>query len=68
MLYRCGESGGSDYFNGYFSGGGDGLTIHPETDSAADFWAAVEAAAGGTAVKPAGKLPTIWGDIKRQNR
>jgi len=66
LLYRCGESGGSDYFNGYFSGGDDGLTIHPETDSADDFWVAVRA--GATAVEPGGKLPTIWGDIKRQNR
>ncbi|MCH8292562.1 hypothetical protein IH992_15830 [Candidatus Poribacteria bacterium] len=63
LLYRCGESGGSDYYNLRFADGGAGLSILPETDNVDDFWRGVT-----TAVEPGGKLPTIWGDIKRQNR
>ena len=61
LLYRCGESGGSDYFNLAFQDSDDDLTLYPDDSGA--FFDVIS-----TAVEPGGKLPTIWGDIKRQNR
>ena len=61
LLYRTGESGGSDYFNLAFQDSDSDLTLYPDDSGA--FFDAIS-----TAVEPGGKLPSIWGDIKRQNR
>lgn len=64
LLYRCGEGGGSAYFNLHFDGEThDTVKIYP--DKATDkesFFAEIE---GILPVDPLGKLTTIWGDIKR---
>jgi hypothetical protein len=61
LLYRCGESGGSDYFNLHFEPTDADLKITPTLDD--KFF---EVIGGGTAVEPGGKLSTTWGNIKRR--
>ena len=64
LLYRCGESGGSAYFNLHFDDAtNDAVTIYPKdaTDKAGFFDEILPL----TAVEPAGKLTTTWADIKR---
>ncbi len=58
LLYRCGESGGSDYFNLHFDAGDTDLKIIPTMD---DRFLDVL----GTAVEPSGKLSVTWADLKR---
>ncbi len=65
LLYRCGESGGSAYFNLHFDDAThDAVTIYPKdsTDKASFF----DEIAPLTPVEPQGKLATVWGDIKRK--
>ena len=66
LLYRCGESGGSAYFNLHFDDAtNDAVTIYPKdsTDQASFFDEILPL----TAVEATGKLTTTWADIK-QNR
>ncbi|MCG9131744.1 hypothetical protein J5I95_08690 [Candidatus Poribacteria bacterium] len=65
LLYRCGEGGGSAYFNLHFDDAThDAVTIYPKdaTDKAGFFDEILPL----TAVEPAGKLTTTWADIKRK--
>ena len=65
LLYRCGESGGSAYFNLHFDDAThDAVTIYPKdaTDKAGFFDEILPL----TAVEPAGKLTTTWADIKQR--
>lgn len=65
LLFRCGEGGGSAYFNLHFDDAThNAITIYPKdaTDKASFF----EEIAPLTAVEAAGKLTTIWADIKRK--
>jgi hypothetical protein len=64
LLYRCGESGGSDYFNLHFDDAtNSAVSIFPDpaTDKASFFQ---EIPGGGTAVDAKEKLPSVWGAIK----
>ena len=64
LLYRCGEGGGSAYFNLHFDDAThDMVTIYPKdsTDKGSFFDEILPL----TAVEPAGKLTTTWADIKR---
>ncbi len=64
LLYRCGESGGSDYFNLHLDNQTDrAVTIFPkDAKDAEEFFKEV----GGTlAVEPRNKLSTTWANIKR---
>ena len=64
LLYRCGESGGSAYFNLHFDDAThEMVTIYPKdsTDKGSFFDEILPL----TAVEPAGKLTTTWADIKR---
>ena len=64
LLYRCGESGGSDYFNLHFDDATNkAVSIFPDaaTDKASFFQ---EIPGGGTAVDAKEKLPSVWGAIK----
>jgi len=64
LLYRCGESGGSAYFNLHFDDAThDAVTIYP--DAATDKQGFFDEIMPLTAVEPTGKLTTTWGDIKR---
>ena len=65
LLYRCGEGGGSAYFNLHFDDAThDAVTIYPKdsTDQQSFF----DEIAPVTPVEPVGKLTTTWGDIKRK--
>ena len=65
LLYRCGESGGSAYFNLHFDDAtNDAVTIYPKdaTDKAGFFDEILPL----TAVEPAGKLTTTWADLKQR--
>jgi len=64
LLYRCGESGGSDYFNLHFDDAtNSAVSIFPDasTDKASFF---KEISSFVTAVDSKGKLPSFWGAIK----
>ena len=66
LLYRCGESGGSAYFNLHFDDAtNDAVTIYPKdaTDKDGFF---DEILSVVTPVEPKGKLTTTWADIKRK--
>ncbi|HIE25974.1 TPA: hypothetical protein EYP66_01655 [Candidatus Poribacteria bacterium] len=58
LLYRCGESGGSDYFNLHFEASDSDLKIVPTMDDS--FFEVL------APVEPAGKLSVTWGDLKRR--
>ncbi len=65
LLYRCGESGGSAYFNLHFDDAThDAVAIYPKdaTDKAGFFDEILPL----TAVEPTGKLTTTWADIKQR--
>ena len=66
LLYRCGESGGSAYFNLHLDDAtNDAVTVYPKdsTDQSSFF---DEIADIVVSVEPTGKLTTTWADIKRQ--
>jgi len=56
LLYRCGESGGSDYFNLHFEASDADLKIVPTMDD--KFFDVL------APVNPAGKIASVWGKIK----
>jgi hypothetical protein len=65
LLFRCGEGGGSAYFNLHFDDAThEAVTIYPKdaTDKASFF----EEILPLTAVEASGKLATTWADIKRK--
>ncbi len=65
LVYRCGEGGGSAYFNLHFDDATHAAaTIYPKdaTDKASFF----DEIAPITAVEATGKLTTTWADIKRK--
>ena len=65
LVYRCGEGGGSGYFNLHFDDATHAAaTIYPKdaTDKASFF----DEIAPITAVEATGKLTTTWADIKRK--
>ena len=65
LLYRCGEGGGSAYFNLHFDDAThDAVTIYPKdsTDQQSFF----DEIAPLTPVEPTGKLTTTWADIKQK--
>lgn len=66
LLYRCGESGGSAYFNLHFDDAtNDAVTIYPkDSDDQDSFFDEILSIA--TPVEPKGKLTTTWADIKRK--
>ena len=65
LLYRCGESGGSAYFNLHFDDAtNDAVTIYPEDSTDKDGF--FDEILPLTAVEPTGKLTTTWADIKKQ--
>lgn len=65
LLYRCGESGGSAYFNLHFDDAtNDAVTIYPKDATDKDSF--FDEILPLTAVEPTGKLTTIWADIKKQ--
>ena len=65
LMYRCGESGGSAYFNLHFDDAThDAVTIYPK--DATDQQSFFDEIAPLTAVEPTGKLTTTWADIKRK--
>ena len=65
LLYRCGESGGSAYFNLHFDDAThDAVTIYPK--DATDKQSFFDEIAPLTPVEPAGKLTTTWADIKQK--
>jgi len=67
LLYRCGESGGSDYFNLHF----DDITnrkvkYYPNNAKTKNgFFVEVNRALRGLAIEPVDKLPVTWSEIKR---
>ena len=65
LLYRCGESGGSAYFNLHFDDAtNDAVTIYPKDSTDKDSF--FDEILPLTAVEPTGKLTTTWADIKKQ--
>ena len=65
LLYRCGEGGGSAYFNLHFDDAThEAVTIYPKdaTDKAGFFDEIMPL----TAVEATGKLTTTWADIKQR--
>ena len=65
LLYRCGESGGSAYFNLHFDDAThDAVTIYPQ--NATDQQSFFDEIAPLTPVEPQGKLTSTWADIKRK--
>ncbi|MDE0399210.1 MAG: hypothetical protein OXL96_15550 [Candidatus Poribacteria bacterium] len=65
LMYRCGESGGSAYFNLHFDDAThDAATIYPK--DATDKQSFFDEIAPLTSVEPTGKLTTTWADIKRK--
>ena len=64
LLYRCGESGGSAYFNLHFDDAThDAVTIYPK--DATDQQSFFDEITPLTPVEPQGKLTTTWADLKR---
>ncbi len=64
LMYRCGESGGSAYFNLHFDDAThDAVTIYPK--DATDQQSFFDEIAPLTPVEPKGKLTTTWADLKR---
>jgi len=68
LLFRCGESGGSDYFNLHFDDATDRkVKYYPnKANNKNDFFAEVSQALRGLAIEPVDKLPVTWSDIKRK--
>ena len=65
LLYRCGESGGSAYFNLHFDDAThDAVTIYPKDATDKDSF--FDEIMPLTAVEPTGKLTTTWADIKQK--
>ncbi len=65
VLYRCGESGGSAYFNLHFDDAThSAATIYP--NAATDKQSFFEEILPLTAVEARGKLTTTWADMKRK--
>ena len=65
LHYRCGEGGGSAYFNLHFDDAThEAVTIYPK--EATDQQSFFDEIAPLTAVEAAGKLTTVWADIKRK--
>ena len=65
LLYRCGESGGSAYFNLHFDDAtNDAVTIYP--NAATDKDSFFDEILPLTAVEPTGKLATTWADLKQK--
>ncbi len=65
LLYRCGEGGGSAYFNLHFDDAThDAVTIYPK--DATDQQSFFDEIAPLTPVEPQGKLTTTWADIKQR--
>jgi len=60
LLFRCGESGGSDYVNLHFEKADSDLKILPTTDG--KFFKYIRF----LSVEPSGKLAKTWGDIKQR--
>jgi hypothetical protein len=63
LLFRCGESGGSDYINLHFEATDTDLKILPTTDG--KFFQLIRSLSGEP-VESAGKLAKTWGDIKQR--
>jgi hypothetical protein len=59
LLYRCGESGGSDYFNLHFEAADADLKLLPTNDD--KFFEIINT---GAAVEPDSKFKTKWGEVK----
>lgn len=65
LLYRCGESGGSAYFNLHFDDAThNAVTIYPK--DATDKQSFLDEITPLTPVEPKGKLTTTWADIRRK--
>ena len=65
LLYRCGESGGSAYFNLHFDDAtNDAVTIYPKDATDKDSF--FDEILPLTAVEPTGKLATTWADLKQK--
>ena len=65
LLYRCGESGGSAYFNLHLDDATHNtVTIYPK--DATDKQSFFDEIAPLTPVEPQGKLTTTWADIKQR--
>ena len=65
LLYRCGESGGSAYFNLHFDDAtNDAVTIYPNASTDKDSF--FDEILPLTAVEPTGKLATTWADLKQK--
>jgi len=65
LVYRCGEGGGSAYFNLHFDDAThDAVTIYPK--DATDQQSFFDEIAPLTPVEPQGKLTTTWADIKQR--
>ena len=65
LLYRCGESGGSAYFNLHFDDAtNSAVTIYPK--DATDKQSFFDEIAPLTPVEPQGKLTTTWANIKQK--
>ena len=65
LVYRCGESGGSAYFNLHFDDAThDAVTIYPK--DATDKQSFFDEITPLTPVEPKGKLTTTWADIRRK--
>ena len=64
LLYRCGESGGSDYFNLHFDDAtNNAVSIFPKDSTDKDsFFKEISSVV--TAVDARSKLPIIWGAVK----
>ena len=62
LLYRCGESGGGDYMNLHFD---DVTTAKVQIAPSSLTNAAGFLAQASVAVEPAGKLSTVWGELKQ---
>ena len=65
LLYRCGESGGSAYFNLHFDDAThNAVTIYPK--DATDKQSFLDEITPLTPVESKGKLTTTWADIRRK--
>ena len=66
LLYRCGESGGSAYFNLHLDDATNAaVTVYPkDSTDQSSFFAEIQDIV--VSVEPVGKLTTTWADIKRQ--
>ena len=64
LVFRCGESGGDAYFNLHFDDDTN-KAVKYFPDKADDKASFLTEAAAALSVSPAGKLPEIWGRIKR---